>query len=58
MKYVMSILKKIIKLKPSRMRRNVLMKGGNMNRKMIDEQRILKINIAKDTLITVHNISV
>lgn len=58
MKYVMSILKKIIKLKPSRMRRNVLIKGDNMYRKMIDEQKILKIDMARDALITVYDISV
>lgn len=40
------------------MRRNVLIKGGNMNKKMVDEQRILKIDMARDALITVHNISV
>lgn len=58
MKYVMSILKKIIKLKPSWMRRNVLIKGDNMYRKMIDEQKILKIDMARDALITVYDISV
>lgn len=58
MKYVMSILKKIIKLKPSRMRRNVLIKGDNMYRKMIDEQKILKIDMARDALITDYDISV
>lgn len=58
MEYVMSILKKIIKLKPSRMRRNVSIKGDNMYRKMIDEQKILKIDMARDALITVYNISV
>ena len=54
----MSILKKIIKLKPSWMRRNVLIKGDNMYRKMIDEQKILKIDMARDALITVYDISV
>lgn len=40
------------------MRRNVLIKGDNMYRKMIDEQKILKIDMARDALITVYDISV